>query len=150
MWWLSRRRFARSFDAEAVRREIATAEAGTTGEIVVSLAPFFLGSVPAAARRTFARLGIANTSERNGVLLFIVPSRRQLYLLGDDGVCQRVPQAFWDRVAGEVSLRLARAENTGALRDAVQAIGQELARHYPASPPATAPRKNQLPDQPDV
>jgi uncharacterized membrane protein len=148
VWWLSRRRFARSFDADVVRRAIAAAEAATTGEIVVSIAPFFLGSVPAVARRTFARLGISGTSARNGVLLFIVPSRRQLYVLGDEGLSERVPPAFWERVAGDVSTRLARGETTSALLEAIQLLGQELARHYPRS--ADAPRQNQLPDQPDV
>jgi uncharacterized membrane protein len=149
MWWLRPQRFARAFDAARVRRAIEEAEVMTSGEIVVSIAPFFLGSVDAAAHLAFSRLGIARTQERNGVLLFVVPARRQLYLLGDQDVYHRVGEKFWEHAACDVSARLANGETTSALVFAVARIGEELARHYPAVVPANSVRENQLPDQPD-
>jgi uncharacterized membrane protein len=149
MWWLRPQRFARAFDAARVRRAIEEAEAKTSGEIVVSIAPFFLGSVDSAARRTFSRLGMARTRERNGVLLFVVPARRQLYLLGDQDVSHRVGEKFWEHAARDVSARLANGETTSALIFAVARIGEELARHYPAVVSANGVRDNQLSDQPD-
>jgi uncharacterized membrane protein len=75
----------REIDAACVRRAVEAAEHRTSAEIVVSIAPFFLGRVWSAARRAFARLGVAGTRARNGVLVFVVPSRRQVVVLADDG-----------------------------------------------------------------
>ncbi len=113
----------------------------------MSIAPFFLGSVERAARRAFVRLGIARTRERNGVLLFVVPARRELYVLGDEGLHAKVGQKLWDDVAREVSLGLAAGEPTPAILLGVKLVGAELARCFPA--PAGG-HVNQLPDQPDI
>ena len=77
------KRFARRIDRERIKRAIQHAERKTSGEIVVSVAPFFLGSVQRAADRAFVRLGVSRTRERNGVLIFVVPSRRSFVILGD-------------------------------------------------------------------
>jgi Predicted membrane protein len=45
-----------------------------------------------------------NTAERNGVLIFLVPSRRRFAVLGDTGIHEKVGQEFWEAVA-EVHVR---------------------------------------------
>jgi uncharacterized membrane protein len=147
MWWLMRNRFARGVDGGRIKRAIEEAERGTSGELVVSGAPFFFGSVRRAAERAFDRLGLTRTRERNGVLLFVVPARRQLFVLGDEGIHGKVGQEFWDRIAAEVSRRMGQGDMTGALIDGVSAIGGELARHFPARP---GDNPNELPDEPDM
>ncbi len=147
MWWLMRNRFARGVDGERIQRAIEDAERSTSGEIVVSVSPFFLGSVRRAAERAFDRLGLRRTRERNGVLLFVVPGRRQLFILGDEGIHGKVGQEFWERVAAAVSRRLGDGDPTGALVDGVGAVGRELAQHFPARP---GDNPNELPDKPDM
>ncbi|HKA90676.1 MAG TPA: TPM domain-containing protein, partial [Haliangiales bacterium] len=134
-------------DGERVKRAIEEAERATSGEIVVSVAPFFLGDVRRAAERAFDRLGLHRTRERNGVLLFVVPARRRLYILGDEGIHGKVGQEFWERIAAEVSRRLGEGDPTGALVDCVGAVGRELALHFPARP---GDNPNELPDEPDM
>jgi uncharacterized membrane protein len=147
MWWLSRKRFARGIDGDRVKRAIEEAERGTSGEIVVSVAPFFVGSVLRAAERAFDRLGVTRTRERNGVLLFVVPGRRQLAVVGDEGIHAKVGQEFWERVAAATARRLGQGDTTGALCDGVAELGRELARHFPLRPEGNP---NELPDEPDV
>lgn len=146
MWWLTRRWLTRHLDTPRVARAVAAAEAATSGEIVVSVSPFFIGSVDAAARRAFARLGVARTEERNGVLLFLVPSRRRFVVLGDVGVDARVGQEFWDGVAAHLAGELRAGDATAAIVHGVEKIGVALAEHFPPR----GPRKNVLADEPDV
>ena len=123
--------FTRRVDRERVKQAIEQAERRTSGEIVVSVSPFFWGSVQRAAERAFARLGVSRTNDRNGVLIFIVPSRRQFVVLGDQGIHARVGQAFWDGVAEALSVRFRADDITGALLDGIDRIGRELAAHFP-------------------
>ncbi len=57
---------------------------------------FFWGNVRRAAERAFDRLGMDRTKDRNGVLFFIVPSRKRFVVLGDEGIHAKVGQEFWD------------------------------------------------------
>ena len=146
MWWLTRRWLMRNLDAPRVARAVAAAESATSGEIVVSISPFFIGSIDAAARRAFERLHVARTEERNGVLLFLVPSRRRFVVLGDVGVDARVGQPFWDGVAALLAGELRAGDVTAAIVHGVEKIGAALAEHFPPR----GPRKNVLGDEPDV
>jgi uncharacterized protein len=147
MWWLSRKHFARRFDHDGVKRAIEDAERQTSGEIVVSLAPLFLGSVHRAAERAFARLAVSRTRERNGVLFFIVPSRRRFVILGDVGIHAKVGAEFWEAVAQSVSSRLHAGDLNGGIAAGIAEVGRRLAEHFPYD---RAGDVNELPDEPDV
>ena len=143
MWWTRQKHLSRNFDGDAVAKAIAAAEHQTSGQVVVSISPFFIGSVHRAAQRAFARLGVANTRAHNGVLFFIVPARRQFVVLGDEGIHRAVGQSFWDEVANAVSKRFASGDMTGGLVDGIAEVGRQLATHFPHND-ATA--RNELPD----
>jgi uncharacterized membrane protein len=147
MWWLSRRHFTRAFDSARVKRAIEEAEARTSGEIVVSVAPFFLGSVERAAERAFTRLAVSHTRDGNGVLFFIVPGRRQFVILGDVGIHARVGPDFWRAVADAVSRRFGEGDLNAGLTDGIAEVGRRLAEHFPHD---RAHDVNELPDEPDV
>jgi uncharacterized membrane protein len=146
MWWLSRARLARAIDRERIAHAIAAAERETSGEIMVSVAPFFLGSVQRAAERAFDRLGIARTRQRNGVLFFVVPSRRSFVVLGDAGIHGAVGQDFWHAVVHAVSQRIGQGDVTAGLVDGIAEVGRRLAQHFPRD---AAHDVNELPDEPD-
>ena len=143
MWWTRQKHLSRDFDGDAVANAIAAAEHQTSGQVVVSISPFFIGSVRRAADRAFLRLGVANTRAHNGVLFFIVPSRRQFIVLGDDGIHRAVGQTFWDDVAAAVSKRFARGDMTAGLVDGIAEVGRQLAAHFPHD---DADERNELPD----
>jgi uncharacterized membrane protein len=147
MWWLTRKHFARRFDPDRVKAAIADAERRTSGEIVVSVAPFFLGSVQRAAERAFARLAVSRTRERNGVLFFIVPGRRQFAVLGDVGIHQKVGADFWTAVAQAVSRRFRAGDLNGGIVEGIAEVGRRLAEHFPYDRSGDV---NELPDAPDV
>lgn len=127
-------RLKAKIDDARVREAIELAEQRSSGEIVVSIADYYFGDLHRAAHRTFERLGIANTRQRNGVLLFIEPARRQFQILADSGIDGRVSPAFWAEVAEQLSRRFQEGDFTGGLVEAIERIGAELAAHFPRQP----------------
>lgn len=140
---LTRGGLMRRVDAARVEAALAEAEKRTSGEIRVSVAPFFWGSVEAAAGLAFERLGMTGTRERNGVLIFMVPSRHRFHLLGDEGIHAKVGQAFWDEVASQLSAHFRAGDFTRGLEEGIAAIGRGLAAHFPHAGEADV---NELPD----
>ena len=141
--WLTAHRHA--IDKPTVRAAVAAAERLTAAEIVVSIAPFFVGDVGRAAGRAFDRLGIAGTRGRTGVLLFVVPARRQLVVLADDAIRARLGDPIWQQLADDVAAAFGRGQGTTGVVDAVAGLGRALA----AACPRTDDDTNELSDQPD-
>jgi uncharacterized membrane protein len=143
---MTRKQLLSSIDSVKVKHAIEHAEEQTSGEIVVSVAPFFWGNVEKAARRAFARLGVSKTHLRNGVLFFIVPSRRLFVVLGDQGIHEKVGQEFWNGIAGHLSRHFREGNFTEGLVHGIGEVGRQLATHFPHDRSADV---NELPDDID-
>lgn len=141
-----RRTLRRLVDEEAVKRAIVEAERLSSGEIRVSVSTYFWGSVRRTAEAAFTRLGMDRTAERNGVLFFVVPSRRTFVVLGDEGIHAKVGQDFWDAVAAAVSARFKAGDFTGGLVHGITEAGKQLAAHFPHE---GLKDRNELPDEVD-
>jgi uncharacterized membrane protein len=128
---MSRRRLRRIVDADKVKAAIEEAEHMTSGEVRVSVSHFFWGSVHRTAERAFTRLGMDRTRHRNGVLIFVVPSRRRFSIIGDEGIHQHVGQEFWDAVAARLSENFKKGDFTEGLVEAVEEVGRRLKVHFP-------------------
>jgi uncharacterized membrane protein len=140
---MTKRKLLAAIDSARVQSAVERAEDRTSGEIVVSVSSLFLGDVEKAARRAFRRLGIPNTRDRNGILIFVVPSRRRFMVLGDTGIHERVGQEFWTRVAADLSSHFRQGDFTEGLVQAIETIGEQLANFFPYDP---ASDQNELPD----
>lgn len=144
---MTRRKILQRIDVARVEQALRAAERRSSGEIRVSLAPLFWGSVSRAAQRAFHRLGMTATRERSGVLIFVVPARRQFAVLGDEGIHARVGQDFWERVARVLSEHFQQGDFTTGLVAGIHEIGEQLAAHFPSAGPRDV---NELPDQVDL
>jgi uncharacterized membrane protein len=142
----SRGKLMKAVDADRVKAAIGEAERVTSGEIRVSVARFFWGSVRRVAERAFARLGVAGTKDRNGILFFIVPGRKKFVVLGDVGIHAKVGQEFRDALAAKMSGHFRKGEFTEGLVEAIGEAGRELAAHFPYD---AATDVNELPDDVD-
>lgn len=128
----TRREWLQHVDAARVQEAVERAELRTAAEIRVSVAPFFVGDVQRAAERAFARLGMAQTRQRNGVLLLVVPARRRFAIVGDEGVHARVGQAFWDELRAILEAAFHEHCFTEGLVAAIERVGERLAVVFPA------------------
>ena len=144
---LTRRGLLKRIDAARIKEAIAAAERRTSAELRVSVSPFFWGNVEKTARRAFERLKMHQTAEHNGVLIFVVPSRRSFVVLGDSGIHERVGADFWQAVVREMEPHFRRGDFTGGLIAGITAAGAALATHYPYD--RTSDR-NELPDDVDI
>lgn len=143
---MHRRKFRGLIDADAIKAAIHQAEHGTTGEIRVSVSTFFWGDVRKAAEKAFERLGMTRTRHRNGVLVFVVPSRKRFVILGDEAIHARVGQEFWDGVAAAMSGLFRKGDFTGGLVHGIAEAGRQLALHFPSEDPEG---HDELPDEVD-
>jgi uncharacterized membrane protein len=143
---MTRKKLIQVIDRERIKKAIQAAEHRTSGEICVSVAPFFWGSIDKAANKAFVRMGVAHTKHRNGVLFFVVPSRRKFVVLGDSGIHECVGQEFWHRVVDVVAERFRQADFTGGLVRGIEEVGERLASHFPYD---AATDKDELPDDVD-
>jgi uncharacterized membrane protein len=128
---MTREQLLLAIDTKRIDDAIDRAEQRTSGEIVVSISPFFWGNVEAAARRAFVRLGVAGTRQRNGVLFFIVPSRRRFVVLGDEGIHEKAGQELWTHVAKRVSEHFHAGDFSEGLVQGIEEVAEQLARHFP-------------------
>jgi uncharacterized membrane protein len=145
MWNLNTN-LSKCVDAPRVEQAIREAERVTSGEIRVSVAHFFWGDVAKVADQAFRRLGMERTTERNAVLIFLVPSRKRFVVLGDTGIHDRVGQAFWDDVATCLAAHFHRGEFTEGLVEGIRLVGERLAAHFPGGGERDP---NELPDEVD-
>jgi uncharacterized membrane protein len=124
--------FLATLDQERIRKAIETAEKRTSGEIRVHIQPTTRGAdIRTVAEKTFERLGMTRTAERNGVLLFVACEEQRFVILGDQGINERVPAGFWDEIAARLTVRFKAGEYTDGIVDAVHSAGEELRQFFP-------------------
>lgn len=140
------RKLLKSIDARRIEAAIREAEQKTSGQIRVSIAPLFWGSIRRQADKTFERLGMRQTRARNGVLFFIVPSRRRFVVLGDEGIHRSVGDDFWRAIAAAMSQSFRRGDFTEGIVRGVLEVGEKLAAHFPHQ---EGQQVNELPDEVD-
>jgi uncharacterized membrane protein len=136
------RRFLR-FDSERIVAAIAAAERMSSGEIRVHVTRHKPEDLEGRALRRFQRLGMANTKERNGVLIYIAPRVRRFRILGDVAIHEKCGPEFWKEVAAAMEAHFRKGNFTEGVVAGIERVGEVLARHFPR---ATGDR-NELPDQ---
>ena len=82
----------------------------------------------------FHVLGLRETRERTGVLLFVSLFEHQVVVLGDSGIHAKVGDEHWKRTRDAVLAGIARGSVRDGLVDGVRACGAILAEHFPVRP----------------
>lgn len=121
----------RFVDKARVREAIDAAERTTTAPIHVSIAPYFWGNVRRTAECAFRKRGLAKTRDRNGVLFFVVPSRREFAVIGDVDAHEALGQRNWDTIVAVVQKRCADRDATAGLVSGIEEISRALSARWP-------------------
>ena len=146
MGFISQRKLLEIIDDDHVKAAIAAAERQTSGEIRVSVSRYFWGGVHKAAAKAFTRLGMRNTKDRNGILFFVVPSRRRFVVIGDQGIHEKVGQDFWDKLVLAMAEDFKEGKFNEGLQAGIAECGRLLAAHFPYQGEKDV---NELPDDID-
>lgn len=110
---------------------IHEAEKNTSGEIRVHIDKKCKEDVLDRAAFLFDLLNMQKTAERNGVLIYIATEDRQLAILGDAGINQKVPLNFWDSTKDLMISHFKQGDFTEGLSKGILLAGEQLQQHFP-------------------
>jgi len=128
---------------QQVIQAIQSAEAQTSGEVRVFVTDKFVEDPMAEAWKTFARLKMQDTSQRNAVLIFVAPLARKFAIVADEGIHRFCTEEFWNQRAHELAEGFKAGDFTASLVRLIEHIGQALAAHFPS----LESDANELPDE---
>jgi len=135
--------FLQQLEDQRIVDAIASAERGTSGEIRVFVSDAEPADPMAGAKLQFERMEMANTKDRNGVLIFVAPKSRNFAIIGDEAVNAKCGEQFWKKIAEEMTSRFKQGQFTDGIIHGIAAAGQVLAQHFPRR----ADDVNELPDK---
>lgn len=133
---------------DTIAAAVDDAESRTSGEIHVHIVHALLPLEKPRERaiRTFHRLGMQETRERNGVLLFVAMKRRSFEIVADRGIDDKVDAAMWDQVAELITERIDHDGFAAGIASGIARIGELLAEHFPPRADDT----DELPNRPSL
>ncbi|MGQ9643201.1 MAG: TPM domain-containing protein [Ignavibacterium sp.] len=122
-----------------ISNKIKEAEKNTSAEIVVVIKEKrkLLESKKAIrelAEDEFIRTGIGNTSEKTGVLIFILLSEKQFYILADKKISDKIPQQTFDSIANEMSNQFKSGKFSTGIINCINKLSELLSRDFPIKP----------------
>ncbi|HEY6900954.1 MAG TPA: TPM domain-containing protein [Puia sp.] len=142
--FLSRKPLLDPAGQQRVVAAIKAAEQLTSGEIRVFVESHcrFVDPLDRAIE-VFTGLKMEQTAVRNGVLVYVALRDRQLAILGDKGIHEKVGTAFWKQQVAAILSHFNKADYAGGIADVVAAIGEALHQHFPYD---RENDENELPD----
>jgi uncharacterized membrane protein len=149
-WWV-RRKFSKS----AMRRieaAIRASEQTHSGELRFAVesalgTAALLREQPARARalEVFSTLGVWDTEQNNGVLIYLLLADHDVEIVADRGIHAKVGTEEWERICRLMETHFRAGHFEDGVLTGIRAINVHLARHYPGDN-----RANELPDAPVV
>jgi len=148
--WLARRHFSGEV-LDAIEAAIADSETRHRGEIRFAVETeiefsALLDDVTPRQRATeaFGHLGVWDTEENSGVLIFVQLVDRRVEIVVDRGVDRVTDASDWQQICAAMESAFARDEYLAGSLDAVRRVGELLESRFPAFPR----NPNELPDRP--
>jgi uncharacterized membrane protein len=148
--WLARRTFRRA-DRQAIRAAIAASEGSHRGELrFVAEGPLPLRALlkgQSARRRAedlFRQLGVADTREASGILIYVQLVDRRVEVLADHGISGRVTQPEWAKICRAMEAAFAMGDHRRGVLEAIDRATRLLSLYFPARPG----KPNELDDRP--
>lgn len=128
-----------------ISNQIKKSEQTTSGEIRISIKEKrkFLDirkSINQLAEKEFYRLGMNNTRDKTGILLFLLLGERQFYILADEGINRKVSKDTWNELRDEIQNQFREGKFTSGLIHGIESVAKILSEHFPIK----ADDKNEL------
>jgi uncharacterized membrane protein len=148
--WAARRAFPAS-SLKKIEAAIKASEQRHRGELRFAVeGPLALAhlrrSTRERAREVFAQLGVWDTEENTGVLIYVQLVDRAIEIVADRGIAARVVQSEWDAICRAMETQFRKGEYLAGAFEAIEAVTRTLERHFPAR----GLNPNELPDKPAV
>jgi uncharacterized membrane protein len=85
------------------------------------------------ALEVFSNLRIWDTEENSGVLIYLLLADREVHIVADRGIAERVEQSEWDGVAEAMQTAFRQGDFRRGSLTGIERITDILARHFPAA-----------------
>lgn len=98
------------------------------------------------ALEVFSLLGVWDTEENNGVLVYVLLADRKVEIVADRGIHRHVGNERWSAICREIELHYRKNDFASGTLAGIDKISAELAHYFPAN----GAQKNEQPDRPVV
>ncbi len=112
-------------------------------ETALTVDHLFRGVASAArAAEVFSSLGVWDTAENNGVLLYVLLAERNIEIVADRGFAGRVTAAEWESICAGMEAAFGAGHYEAGTLAALDRISTLARQHFPAQ----GEERNELPD----
>lgn len=129
-------------EQDLIQKAIEAAERSTSGEIRVCVEKTCSQTALDRAAEYFRKLGMDQTFQRNGVLIYLAMQDKKLAIIGDSGIHALVPENFWQTTKETMLALFKQGRTADGVVAGIQIMGQKLQEHFPR----LGDKPNELPD----
>jgi uncharacterized membrane protein len=131
-------------EQQLIVESIQQAEHRTSGEVRIFVESHCTYVDPVRrAKEVFNQLNMHTTAARNGVLLYVAMKDRQLAIFGDEGIHEKVGNAFWNEEVTRILTQFNKNNYSLGISEVIRDIGEALTLHFPYDAKTD---RNELPD----
>lgn len=131
-----------------ISNEISKMEKITAGEIRISIKekkPFnSKKNLKELAEEEFNNLGMSETRDKTGILLFMLLSEKKFYILADSGINEKVDQKTWDEIRDKMQEFFKIGKFTEGVVFGINRVGTVLGEYFPIKPDDTNELSNKV------
>ena len=110
---------------------IVEAENRTSAEIRVHISHSYQPTDAVnAATKTFKKLGMHKTADRNGILIYLAPYTKQFAILGDEGINSKVVPEAWDQIRDRMQSHFKQQQFKEGVLFGIHQAGALLSDHF--------------------
>ena len=120
-----------------IQSAIDKVESKTVGEIVLSFRNKRnllekLYTPHELALKDFKTLGVANTKEKTGILIFIIFEERYYDILADEGIYAKIADKVWNKLEEKLKKEFQDGNYSKGILQLIKKTGDVLAKEFPA------------------
>jgi uncharacterized membrane protein len=132
-----------------ISNKIKAMEKNTSGEIRVAVKEkkSFLErkkKIRVLAEKEFYKLNMHNTRDKTGILLFLLLTERQFYILADRGIHEKVGEETWNKLRDEIQNFFINGKFSEGLIWGIEQVGKILIKNFPIKKDDTNELSNKI------
>jgi uncharacterized membrane protein len=134
--------FLSALEHDRVHSAIKSAEAGTSGDIVLFITHKNVADPLAAAHAEFIKLRLDAAPDQDSLLIFLAPKSQKFAVVGGRAIHEKVGQAWWDELIALLTRHFKAAKYTDGMVAAIEMAGRALKQHFPCANPDRTGQKD--------
>lgn len=123
--------FLSKSDEQEIVDAIQLSEKNTSGEIRVHLESGTSNPIDKRAMEVFNDLKMNETTDKNGVLIYIAVNNKAFYICGDSGINNLVGADFWNSTKDIMLNHFKKGNHKQAIIDGIIEAGKKLKEYFP-------------------